>query len=311
MPPKDSDDTVWSQLQAGRLVPWELEKKVLESNTDRPDRSMEDPDTRNMQIWDVLNGTRTTLMPKAFKQTYIRELQERNRVAEEAAKQNSDVHMRIRGLGIGQSQGQLSQSKWAQSFRSTASRKTLPDGKFGPKPADDEMTVTCRNCDGDGHDTQKCPSACRECGRSMRQHGGLNRYKLGCMCREHPGHTKNACDRPCRLCFIESRESTTKIKDCVMHCQLHMRGTENNNDALNNCDRGQCLIKHEDCPSCHTALAPRLSQLAADRLPDPELPSAQLRNALQRLRSHHEGGDSKTLPEGMDREPDDLGASAD
>lgn len=36
------------------------------------------------------------------------------------------------------------------------------------------------------------------------------------------GHHKSECDRPCRLCVMEDKDSNTKLKDCKEHCSIHL-----------------------------------------------------------------------------------------
>jgi hypothetical protein len=72
MPPKDDDDFVHQQLLDGRRLPWDLDKEVLESNTDRPDKVIEDPETKDMQGWGLFHDTKTDFVPKAGKLNYFR-----------------------------------------------------------------------------------------------------------------------------------------------------------------------------------------------------------------------------------------------
>lgn len=242
LPPKDSDDEVQRQLQNGRELPWQLGKVDRESVFSRPDKMIVDPDTNNMKVGNILHGTRTTKTPKAGKQKYsivLEEAVQKGRKEQEVAKRNSDVFDPIRALKL------TSSSQKTASVRTTGSR-VIPRSKFG-QTDDDEMADPCNNCGSDGHAIKGCPSPCKQCGDSLQHHEDSitsGQCTQGCMCNNEPGHTKGACTRPCRLCRIKDRDSTTQIKDCVEHCPYHLSDIEDKEDHL------PCKRRHTSCPTC-------------------------------------------------------------
>lgn len=105
---------------------------------------------------------------------------------------------------------------------------------------------TCGNCGTSVHETQECLTPCKECGISRQNHVGDvgNQCKRGCVCREDPGHTKVDCNRLCRPCVIEDRNSNSQLKDCKKHCPLHMCLISDGRD------HSGCADDHKACPSC-------------------------------------------------------------
>lgn len=245
LPPQNSDDYVQQQLRDGRKLPWQLKKEVLESPMNRSDQVVEDPATKDMKLGNIIPGTKTTYVPEAGKQKYFQSLdqEEQNRKDEQAAQQDSDSHKQGSSLNLGPL------SRKTRSVRTSASR-TYPEGKWAKRDDDDEMAVTCDNCGTEGHDILECPSPCKECGKSMPHHAGQlvnGQCMLGCLCRDGPGHKRPDCDRLCRPCFIENRDSTTAIKDCKKHCQLHMCHTQDGQDQ----GHSRCVKEHNKCPLCY------------------------------------------------------------
>lgn len=97
MPPKENDQEVQSQLLAGRKLPWDVPGQELNSCLDRPDKLIEDPATKNMQLFTTLDGTRTAGrdIPKAYKLPYFRQLH-RERREQKTAGVKSNVHDHVR-----------------------------------------------------------------------------------------------------------------------------------------------------------------------------------------------------------------------
>lgn len=241
MPPQDDDDYVQQQLGEGRQLPWELEKEVLESNMDRLGKVIEDPETKNMQLDKLINGTKTTYVPKAGKLKYFRELHQKNRKDEQTAQQNSDVYKSMESLDL-----RSSFPKRPPRIRGNLFR-TVQRTKYRSAENQGAMEVTCGNCGTEGHKPVECTHDCRQCGQGMRLHRGYNGHcNLGaCLCRDNPGHTRAECDRPCRLCLISNKESSTAIKDCSDHCQYHTCMIEDKTHHVT------CVDNHRECPECH------------------------------------------------------------
>lgn len=238
MPPDVGDAHIHQELQEGRLAPWELKRGILEDNVFRSKGVIRDKSTMDMRIDRFIDGTRSSAegVPAASKQDFFLDM-------ENAMKANDDVYNEILA------------KKPLPSLKAIIPPKYRfnPQGKWGKcDDDDDEMAVTCDNCGTEGHDILECPTPCKECGKSMPHHAGQlsnGQCKLGCLCRDDPGHKRPDCDRLCRPCFIENRDSTTVIKDCKKHCQLHMCHTQDGQGQSQNHSR--CVEEHDKCPSCH------------------------------------------------------------
>lgn len=83
LPPEGSDFCVQQQLRAGRRLPWQLDREILESPMDRPDQAIEDPATRDMQVGNFIPDTKTSYVPKAGKQKYFQSLDRKKRNGED------------------------------------------------------------------------------------------------------------------------------------------------------------------------------------------------------------------------------------
>lgn len=82
LPPSGSDSCVQQQLRAGRRLPWQLGKEILESPMSRSDQAIEDPATKDMQVGNFIPDTKTSYIPKAGKQKYFQSLDRKKRNGE-------------------------------------------------------------------------------------------------------------------------------------------------------------------------------------------------------------------------------------
>lgn len=234
IPPEDKDEYVQQQLLDGRKLPWDLNRQALHANADRPDKVIEDPATKNMQIEKMLRGTRTAHnnVPKARKLDYFRELHLNNRKEEQTAQQNSDVYRSMESLDL--------RSSFPKRPRRVLPSRRLPEGK---RASNNQEKITCANCGAEGHKFQHCASKCHQCGDGVRTHMDPQ-CKRGCLCRDTPGHSRHNCDRPSRLCLAENKDSITVIKDCRRHCPYHLCEIK---DVI---AHAECVDNHRHCPQC-------------------------------------------------------------
>lgn len=230
MPLDVGDAHIQHELQEGRLSPWELTRGMLEDSTGRPVTVIRDNSTMEMRIDRFIDGTRSSAgsVPTANKQDFFHDM-------DNAIKANDDVY------------NQILAKKPLHSVRAT---KSSPHRASGARPFTDEMMDDCQNCGikGHWHRTLDCPDPCKACGEKMQHHMGSligGQCQRGCVCRDDPGHTKVDCNRLCRLCVIEDRNSNTQLKDCKKHCHLHTCLTSDGRD------HSWCFVKHKICLSCN------------------------------------------------------------
>lgn len=73
LPPSGSDSCVQQQLRAGRRLPWQLGKEILESPMSRSDQAIEDPATKDMQVGTSFLTPRPAMFPRpANRSTFSR-----------------------------------------------------------------------------------------------------------------------------------------------------------------------------------------------------------------------------------------------
>lgn len=218
MPIDREDAHITHEVKKGRIVPWELEREALEDNEARTSRAIRDKSTMDMSIDRFIAGTRSSAesVPAASKQSFFN---------------NMDVVMESNQCAY----SQILETKPSPSLKAITPTRTHPD------------VVTCDNCGTEGHDTRNCPILCKECGMRMSSHIGTligGQCREGCICRDKPGHTRPNCDRPCRPCIIEDRDSNTILKDCKKHCPLQLSLIEDERTHL------WCARDHVACPLC-------------------------------------------------------------
>jgi hypothetical protein len=94
--------------------------------------------------------------------------------------------------------------------------------------------------------TKDCLTPCTRCGLPMKRHSRVTKKcEAGCICSDKPGHKKDDCDRLCRFCVLEDRNSNRKIPDCKRHCPLHVTVVD-----AGPVDHRCCVQNHKACPSC-------------------------------------------------------------
>lgn len=206
MPINCEDAHIIHEVQKGRIVPWELVREALEDNQVRINSAMRDKSTMDMSLDRFIAGTRSSVgsVPAASKQRFFN---------------NMDAVMESN----------------QRAFCQILEKRPCPD------------VVTCDNCVTEGHETRNCPILCKECGMIMSFHNGTlvnGQCREGCICRDKPGHTRPACDRPCRPCIIEDRDSDTDLKACKRHCPLQLCLIEDEQTHL------WCARDHVACPLC-------------------------------------------------------------
>lgn len=227
MPIDRKDAHITLEVQNGRIVPWELKREALEDNEARTTSTIRDKSTMDMRIDRFIAGTRSSAesIPAASKQPFFNNID----IVFEA---NQIAYKLIRG------------KKPLPSVKAIKPTRTYPRGKWAKRIPD---VVLCGNCGTEDHDILECPSLCKKCGMRMSIHMGSlvnGQCDFGCICHDEPGHTRPACNRPCRPCIVENRDSNTKIKDCKKHCPLHL--------SLIDDERfhATCAQDHEFCPLC-------------------------------------------------------------
>lgn len=228
MPLDVGDAHIQHELQEGRISPWELTRGMLEDSSGCTVRAIRDQSTMEMRIDRFIDGTRSSAgsVPTASKQDFFHDM-------DNVIKANDNVY------------NQILAKKPLPSLKAII---PSPCRVFGTRPFTDEMMDSCENCGTKGHRILDCPGHCKECGKKMQHHMGSLigvQCKRGCVCCDDPGHTKVDCNRLCRPCIIEDRNSNTQLKDCKKHCPLHMCLTS---DGWNH---SGCFDNHKACPTCN------------------------------------------------------------
>ncbi|KAG8157846.1 hypothetical protein KVR01_012508 [Diaporthe batatas] len=154
LPPKRADerakwaleDNVQKQLDAGRKLPWELERIVLQYNFHRPDMAVEDAATKEMQTWKLVEGTKTKVIPKARKLDYFRELDkkadgEKERQDDATAELNSGIFETMREMNLDGGRSKAMTSKSRRSGR-TIPRSKAPSARVSAASARASLVVS-------------------------------------------------------------------------------------------------------------------------------------------------------------------------
>lgn len=229
MPIDLGDSHITHEVQLGRIVPWELKRETLEDNEARTKSSIRDKSTMDMRIDRFIAGTRSSAesVPSASKQRFFQYL-------DIAIDENNTRCMLILEI------------KPPPSLKGIEPTRTYPEGDWTKGAKRIPGVFHCDNCGTNGHYTRSCPIPCKECGMSMSFHNVVlgGQCRLGCMCRDRPGHTRPGCNHLCRPCSIENRDSNVQLKDCKKHCPLHLSLIEDERTHL------RCAHDHIACPSC-------------------------------------------------------------
>lgn len=223
MPPDVRDNHVQQALQDGRMLPWQLEKKILQCPVKRPGMAVRDPATTEMSPESYILGTSTTRVPGAAKLKYFHDLDAIDRA-------NNAVYSEIQATKMNRAE--------LKALVEKRRRIRLPSST-------DDIVMDCANCGSSDHRHMKCPSPCRECGRKMVEHGieiEGTECTAGCLCKPQPGHRRPDCTQLCRPCVLLNKDSNTAIKDCTEHCPVHI--------TTDGTDHSDCKRMTKRCNAC-------------------------------------------------------------
>lgn len=241
MPTQVTDPDIQRQVSEGRCAPWDLVPRDLLDRAKRAEKAFYDPSTAKVTMESIIEDITSEKgkTPRARKLDYFEELHRANQA---------------RDASFAQANTTKPPSGPALTIRSRTSEARKKLQSRMPDIPDEEMDTECANCDSSGHKLLECPSPCKACGRRMAEHGvELNGTECtaGCLCKPNPGHGKSDCTKLCRPCLVLNKDSSTAIKDCTIHCPVHITMDGTNHSRCKQMARicNACQGKHwfQDC----------------------------------------------------------------
>lgn len=256
---------IQKQLSEGRVLPWNLETKILNNLTERINKVVLDPVTCHMTEGTVLEGTGTKkideIRPNPMSPTTAWVMNNGNGYGADVPMPDaSPLPPHASPVPIAPRRGSASVA--SVGLRARARAKFNKPNKNSPPFDPNLANIPCGNCGVCGHVFDDCNKPCHQCNKLVK--GSSHPAKLvpdercpyRCWCGEKVDHSFDECPVPCRSCVLAGKEPVPSVVDCEQHCPVHPEpdGVDLHEDCSGDLF-GECQICNktymhwpQDCP---------------------------------------------------------------